>query len=740
MNASTGADAEPRMSALEKSIGSSSGTLHRFCQVASINDENLLEKTIDWLLPVVMYYDDGPWRASSDWQEAIQREFDLEIGLHDIAESLQRLTIQGKLTYRTYQGEFSLSKPYSAELTERIALADRLESRVLDRWILDVNSQFSDISSEELREVILTYAAAAFREHGSVALNLLTVNGSDEVEAADNVKILQRVVKGLKISPEKTEPLSIAVDKFFQSDDPETIEFVAQLADSTFNLLAVASDENVQQELVASLPDLRMFLDTNVLLAIMGAQENTASRASLDIVRDIQENKLPVKLYCHEKTFREMENVLGSILDKICAHRVYAQGVSQAIVQMPWRQLKMSSIELEFHKRNSISQLSPDVYRARFAAPREILKGFGIEIYRESANQDSHERSVARSTIIRDYEEFLKKNPRRASAKYEALDHDARLWLKATELQSSSHSRRGSLHAGSLILSADSQFARFDRTVLRKQWGNARSVVVMPTAFLQAIRPFTVRGHLDDRAFARVFSTSEFRGLRNNSYSAVTSKVAQYISVYEDMPVAQATKILTDHILMEKLSKVSDDDAFEVEVANAVVATANAAVSEANVAKAGADESIGRLYEAYVRRLNGDISEAEYQQEVHFQFINSKFQFGDTVTKFKNVNSTVGVQGDHANVHGGVNQSSSGAENVSLVDELEKVKKALIAGGTAADFEALAGVQEAIEAAPREDNAGVRSGLRKAGQKALSVATALGVAVAAKAIEQSLGM
>jgi hypothetical protein len=121
-------------------------------------------------------------------------------------------------------------------------------------------------------------------------------------------------------------------------------------------------------------------------------------------------------------------------------------------------------------------------------------------------------------------------------------------------------------------------------------------------------------------------------------------------------------------------------------------------------------------------------------------------------SKYKNENSTIGVQGDNANVgnvtqvsqSGGqlyANWSQSGGNLGALAQDLAKLKTEL--GTQAKDaehFEAAAAVAKAEDAAKKNDGPRAFDYLKKAGGWALDIATKIGTTVAVEALKKAIGM
>jgi hypothetical protein len=126
--------------------------------------------------------------------------------------------------------------------------------------------------------------------------------------------------------------------------------------------------------------------------------------------------------------------------------------------------------------------------------------------------------------------------------------------------------------------------------------------------------------------------------------------------------------------------------------------------------------------------------------------------FMDSSSKYKNENSTIGVQGDNAsatnvnqvNQSGGqlyANWSQAGGNLSALAADLGKLKTELGAQAKESEhFKAAAAIAEAEEAAKKNDGPGVFDYLKKAGNWALDVATKIGTTVAMEALKKAVGL
>jgi hypothetical protein len=721
----------------------------RVCQVAAISESSRLEGTLDWLVQVLTYYWDGPWRSADDWFDAIRDTFALELGLHDISRSVARLSSSRQLILDSYRGQYDLSDSARLVVESRLEEAAQLEGRVERHWLESVNDLISPDQSARAWDILLEYAASVFRVHGAEAIDLLSQQVDDHLSPdGGNTKHLVDLLKRENFEESEAIIFTQAVSEFFSSTDPETLEYIVQLADSTFNLMALTIDDETREELKSKLPALKIFVDTNVLFSLLGTHDTPLAAATIDLFNVIKQNDLPFKLYCHSKTADELTYTLEAKIH-VLTGRSWSQSVSRTLASLPWHVTRLSGIEMRFHQLNAAQPTSPSVFAARFASPMTLLSEFGVQIFREPDVSETAERMELRATIADQYREYLQKNPRRRKASYERLDHDARLWIIAKHHQAPS--RKGTLFSGSFFLSSDYQLWRFDRQVLRKEY-SSKPVVVLPDALLQALRPFVgTSSAFDNAAFAKLFSAAEFRGVDTESHTDTLQRVAAYIASFADLSEETARRILTDSMLLKRIGQADESsDAFQDPIRDAIVEYNEMLISQRDElliereadgnlirealkytkANGVEDDSLRNLLEQLAQRLSADGKPS----------IN-KVVIGNV---FENNNSEISAQGPGAGIYDStINQQllSVDIADPAVIEELARIKNKLLQDATTgADFDAIAGVQSAIEAAERKDKPSFIAYLKKAGSKAIEVGIDIGTKVAVKALESAAGI
>lgn len=115
------------------------------------------------------------------------------------------------------------------------------------------------------------------------------------------------------------------------------------------------------------------------------------------------------------------------------------------------------------------------------------------------------------------------------------------------------------------------------------------------------------------------------------------------------------------------------------------------------------------------------------------------------MSKYVNEGGVVGAMGDNARADQSTFTQNVGVEFSSdemakLVDELERLKAALVSEGSTNSLSAAAAISEAKDSAASQNSSALVTSLKKAGKWAFDVATKIGVAAAAAAIKKAAGL
>lgn len=332
---------------------------------------------------------------------------------------------------------------------------------------------------------------------------------------------------------------------------------MSELLDGTFTFFALTVSDSTAEYLKGQIPSLRLFLDTNVVLAFLGMQDNPLQEADVELLEIIKAERYPFKLYYHERTFKEILDILDAARNSLKQRR-FTPALSRAYLQyVDTRGGGGFGLERRFHSQNAEREVDVEAFLARFNHVEELLKDRGIHRYNQSgADLDTE----IKGAHIAEFEHFLKgrARPGRPPRRYEALDHDITVWMY---LQRQRRQTTNALRSGALLLSNDYSLHAFDRAYLMHGSDGLRvATVVLPHHLLQILRPFSQVTENFDERFMEIFAAPEFRTTQTD-YGATVSKVLAYLSSFEGVPTETAVHILNDDLLMGRLKDVETSDA-----------------------------------------------------------------------------------------------------------------------------------------------------------------------------------
>jgi hypothetical protein len=736
----------------------------RLCQAAAVAGTGRSEQVVDGLLAVAMVYDDGPWRESDDWIKIIEDLFGIVVSETDVLAGLDRAGKAKRIVYNTFSSQYALSAETRKVTISLIEAGEDLERRTQASWLAEVEPLVPELQSDALWSCLLGYARKAFLSHGLEAAKLLDSSVGDftDIPSDDTPEaLLKSAMAESNLAADMLPQISDAIAVFFDGKNADRIEYVAELVNSTYNFLALNLDFETRQSLMANLPSLSIFVDTNVIYGVMGAHANPMGAAAADLFRVLRENDFPFKIYYHEKTLRELEITLSAIGDRLRRERC-SPVVSRALLNWP---RKMSSIEVRYHQINSDIPTSVDVFLSRYANLPVLLAEYGLTIFREP--EISPEEDRKRAELVAEYEAFLAEKHRKEKAYY-VLNHDITVWRAALKRQIPR--QKGPLSAGALIVSADNLFRSFDREVLSPFHGTGTWLVIRADSLLQALRPFLTSAEPSAAAFTQIFATPEFRGI-GQDHGEILSRVASVLAIYEDLTEETATKILSNSMLLTRLKDldktsnefqriiqeelVRENEELQQERDEALERVRQARTEAAHV-RALVQQEISGISDQLQAEGNselvariGKLEERLAGQSGEVSGIHIEKVYMDSGNEYsggyyQNTNTQVGAQGPKAKAKEFTQQADQRQMAVdlpALAAELDTLKQALIQEATSAEeYMAVAEIQAAKEAASDGDESTIWRHLANSGRWAFDVAVRIGAEMAAAALNRALGI
>ena len=351
---------------------------------------------------------------------------------------------------------------------------------------------------------------------------------------------------------------------------------MSELLDGTFTFFALTVGDSTAEYLKRQLPPLKLFLDTNVVLGMLGLQDNHDNhlQATCDeLLAFIERGNYPFQLYCHERTLREFNNIRSGVSGRLSA-RHYSSQLSREYIQWAEAHHHTSGVEMCFHRKNAANEIDVASFLARFDHIEELLKARKVKIYRQSApNLDVG----TKGAYIAEFEHFLQQRPHVKQRRYDARDHDVSLWMYLQRIRSRSTS---ALRTGALVLSNDVMLHSFDKNFLMDQPDAKKAItVVLPHHLMQVLRPLSSSKNDYDEQFMAIFAVPEFRTAQSD-YDSTISDVMRCLASYDGMPKDLAIRILNDDLLMQRLSKLNTQDAEFTHLIEEAILAENAALAQ----------------------------------------------------------------------------------------------------------------------------------------------------------------
>ncbi|WP_405360481.1 hypothetical protein OG535_19000 [Kitasatospora sp. NBC_00085] len=697
-----------------------------------------------------MVYGNGQWQDPEDWISAIESLFGLSLSEADILAARDRAIRTNILAYNTYRGQYVLTTEAQKATIDQIQAGEDLERRAQASWLAEVENLLPEQSSDALWSCLLAYAGRAFLSHGIDAVKLLDPSATDfsDLSGDDSPESLLKEAVSESGLPDGIFPeISQAVAVFFDGRNIDRVEYVSELVNSTFNFLALGLDDETRGSLIENVPELTIFVDTNVIYSIIGAHANPHDAISADLFDLLREGGFPFKVFYHEKTLGELDKTMSAIGDRL-RQLHYTPALSRARLSFP---RAMSSIEIRYHQLNSEIATSVDIFLGRYSNLPVLLAQHGLTIFRES--EMSQEESRRRAELVEEYKAYMAEKYHKEKA-YATLDHDVAIWLAAANRQKPRG--KGPLFSGALIVSADNIFRRFDRDVLSPVYGSGTWIVTRPDTLSRALRLFLASNRQSDGAFAQIFAMPEFRGI-GQGRNEIVSRVAAYLATYAGLPEETATKLLTNDLLMSRMKDADRrDGSFErliqeelvreneslLEERESALAHVRRVTSDVQKEMASISGELGALGEPdlvdRIEKLEKLISRS-FPVNIGKVVMTNDYSGG----YFDNNQSQVGAQGPNAKAQDFTQQADQrqlAADLPTLALELERLKQQLVLEATSSsDYQAVAEIQAAREAADEGDEGGAGQHLARAGRWALDVATRIGTSVAEAALMQALG-
>lgn len=526
----------------------------QMCSMVAIGQTRGADETLrQLLLQCLVFLPDEKFSNEQQFANAIASLFELQLPEHEIKYALDRLLAENMIR-RSGEDQFVLPGEIVANIRSQISNAHQLEERVKGQWAEEISITFPELKIEQVWESLRVYLAKAFQRHGMQTIALL--DPSVEIPSSYSESLSGLLVSVAKDYPENQQlSLKNAISSFLAmaGSSRERSDYIVQLADGAFNYFSLTVAEDLAQQFRTNLSPLTLFLDTNFLFGILGLDNHPQVGVSNELLRVIERFSIPFELRHHTKTLEELFSSIAYYED-VLSSRKWSRGLSRAATSSRF----LSGVELKYHQQHTESGVDVESFFRPFRHADVLLQEKNINPF-ESAS----ERLSERANLISEYQEYLKRWPKKKS--YKIIDHDMTVLDVVRQLRSN---RRSTLEAGALIITCDYTLYRFDWET-SKQLG-VMPCTVLPNLFWQVLRPFVATNGDFNKAFAETFAIPEFRTIGSGA-SEACSKMLSLLATYKDFPERTAARMLSNDLLIDKLRHIEEDEEFQAFVEKEII-------------------------------------------------------------------------------------------------------------------------------------------------------------------------
>ena len=528
---------------------------------------------------------------------AILDRFGISTSTQDVQRAIEVFVQDGRL--RRVNGHYQLGQAERTRVLREIETSRELEGRVRERWLEETiarSEQLSEGHGESLWRCLRCYMERVFQEHGALSAELLQAGSAEPAVEDGLAQHASRAMAEASLPAVLHPDVIAAIHAFFDSDDADRNEYIAQHLDATFTIFALSTPEAAATYLRDQMPQLTLFLDTNFIFELLDLHVSEYD-VSKDLVSFIRDNSLPIDLVYHPRTLREVRDTLAAIGEGLRA-RNWSQSLSRATLTTG----TASGVELKYHALNAENPVSPDVFMRRYEDHvTELLTELGVRLLRTKSEPFSDE---DKALLVMEYKAFVEQLRPNKEKQYGTLEHDALLLLSLQQHRNDSHS---ALHSGALFLTNDRVLQRFDWDEFR---GASAPSVVLPQALFQVLRPFGTTSGETNRNFVRAFGVPELR-TAHNDYGETTRELRSHLATYQDLAEETAVGILGNELLRTRLEAVTDAEQFEAIVENEVVRLNTQLLGEREELRVENEERESRIDQLETELANKDVQLTE---------------------------------------------------------------------------------------------------------------------------------
>jgi predicted nucleic acid-binding protein len=494
-------------------------------------------------------------------RDSIKNIFGLDFEPREIEIRLKRL-LEAKKVACT-KGKYWLDYHVCIGLRKSVKKCEDYEKEVIEEWIKSVEDKYPMLSQKDLQRLkndLKIFSAKIFVMHGAKCATLIYSKQKKTEEIVDNWE--GDLSDILPEYPTLNKIRNRELPGFFIDAKGERMKYIAELLDSSFLLNVIQIDKDCTALIKAFLNGCLLYLDTNVLFALLDIntqREAIAVKRLIEISRQlgytvvISTRTAEEFLYAlknAEKHLRKNPNVPKN-LAKILAN--YSGG---GFIPAYWRKCVNSSISLED-------------FIGTYRHFEDLLAKYEIAI-RDDFCEDVQEDPELKTQI-----DLLYASADPVILDKDVAEHDAFHRLLIRKLRGGK--ARTYSDASAWFLTLDKKLNHYDAFARFSEKEKDLSDVpfcILCDDWLQIVRPLLPRTDDYDKTFIELLSSPFLRSYRDVP-PELAGKIIDRIAHYKNFSPDVAVKMLTDSLFIQRLETVHTEENQKEVIDNEIVASAD---------------------------------------------------------------------------------------------------------------------------------------------------------------------
>lgn len=424
----------------------------------------------------------GGFKNLAECQAALKSLWTIDVEIEEIRSVRDALASDGLADKKG--GGIQLHRRVLEDLEKRSETSQVIEEKALAQWDAITRELRPDLTAddlEDLRDDLREWLGKIVARHGAEAALMLY---PDEPRAHQLFDEIEKF--GTSFLPERrAEVMAVrerALKQFVRQPTSEQEKFLANRLNTGFYLTVLTLDPAARQLVEERAKNVYIYLDTNVLYAILGMappEEVLAAKRLLELSRN-----LGYHLVVTPWTITEMHKSIERARKNVEIHgRTFNTGIGRLMVKVTGEKGATRTYWEQFLKLG----LSVDDFFAKIAAFEDALPGFGIETSVEGC-----ERVEKLDEQVEEYAPLLRQIVWPRERHPEVIDHDVRHRLLIERLRGEGTPRFS--RATRWFLTQDTKLPTFAKMVPDPdQKPPELPFCISPSAWVQIVRAMTPR-------------------------------------------------------------------------------------------------------------------------------------------------------------------------------------------------------------------------------------------------------